>query len=699
MGCGASCKRSSYLHAATLQGHGEFSELGLNPEGPLVERDNFPTEGLSLAALRRFTVEHEAHLARGPTTREVCEELVKPATSAAQLSYAEMQGSSEAPVGSATVFVSHTWQRPFSELAEAVLTLEGAEDHPEEVLVWIDVFCANQHRSEERGAAWWSAALRNAARGFNRTLVVLAPFPEPVLLTRAACLFELFCTLDAGAALDLRLPLAAFAALKARLRDGELDPDQWVRTVDLGRAEARDPQELAEILEAARVAGGVGRVNACLQEALEAGVAALGRRAQAALASEKPAQTGNLSQLARLPSDRNGRVAAEPLHRKVLEGRREELGATHPYTLKSINTLGAVLQDQGKLEEAEELYREALDTGRAELGASHPDTLSSINNLAGLLTDQGKLDEAEPLYREALDKGRAELGANHPDILGSINNLAILLTDRGQLKEAEPLYREALEGGRKKLGPDHPDTLSSINNLAGLLTDRGKLDEAEPLFCEALEGRRVRLGADHPDTLSSMSDLANLMSDMGMMDDAEPLYREALEGRRTKLGADHPDTLSTISDLAFLLNNQGMLDEAEQLYREVLEERRAKLGARHADTLGAVNDLAILLNDKGKLDEAEPLYREVLEAVRAMPGRHTDTLSCIRNLSGLLFEQGKLDEAERQCREAVELGRATLGADHPSTLSSAQDLADLLAVRDERSVEEAPYRVPLEAKA
>ena len=44
--------------------------------------------------------------------------------------------------------------------------------------------------------------------------------------------------------------------------------------------------------------------------------------------------------------------------------------------------------------EAEPLYRRAVAAKEQQLGRDHPSTLISVNNLAGLLKSQGKLDEA-----------------------------------------------------------------------------------------------------------------------------------------------------------------------------------------------------------------------------------------------------------------------------------------------------------------
>ena len=56
---------------------------------------------------------------------------------------------------------------------------------------------------------------------------------------------------------------------------------------------------------------------------------------------------------------------------------------------------------KGDLDAAEPLLREVLETQRQTLGARHPDTLASMNSLGMLLYDKGELAAAEPLLREA----------------------------------------------------------------------------------------------------------------------------------------------------------------------------------------------------------------------------------------------------------------------------------------------------------
>ena len=81
----------------------------------------------------------------------------------------------------------------------------------------------------------------------------------------------------------------------------------------------------------------------------------------------------------------------------------------------------------------------------------------------------------------------------------------------------------------------------------------------------------------------------------------------------------------------------------------------------------------------GKYEEAEPLYRRALAGREAALGaEHPDTLMSVNNLAVLLKDMGKYEEAEPLYRRALAGQEAALGAEHPDTLSSVNNLAILL---------------------
>ena len=331
----------------------------------------------------------------------------------------------------------------------------------------------------------------------------------------------------------------------------------------------------------------------------------------------------------------------------ALAWRRQHLGADHPETLASMNSLGRLYQDCGRYTDAEALYREALAGRRRRLGPDHPDTLLSLNNLASFHKVRGRYDEAEPLYREAWAGRRRTLGADHPQTLVSLANLAFLDQRRGRHAEAEPRFQEVLEGCRRRLGPDHPLTLTSLHNLAGLYGDCGRHREAESLYKEALAGRRQHLGADHPRTIRTLNGLAKVYQDSGRSAAAAPLLQEALAGCRRRLAPDHPLTLDTLTRLASVYQSQGRFTDAEPLLQEAVAGRRRRLDADHPQTLESLSALAGLYQHQGRYAEAEELFLEAISGARRTLGNtHPLTQRFLGNLRHLHEQAGRSEQAE-----------------------------------------------------
>jgi hypothetical protein len=98
----------------------------------------------------------------------------------------------------------------------------------------------------------------------------------------------------------------------------------------------------------------------------------------------------------------------------------------------------------GEAQHACQLDEDTLARRKRLLGADHPDTLASANSLAIDLRDLGQVEEARQLHEDTLDRRKRVLGADHPDTLASMDNLAIDLRGLGEVEEARQLHENAL---------------------------------------------------------------------------------------------------------------------------------------------------------------------------------------------------------------------------------------------------------------
>ncbi|KAE9369693.1 hypothetical protein N431DRAFT_547106 [Stipitochalara longipes BDJ] len=184
--------------------------------------------------------------------------------------------------------------------------------------------------------------------------------------------------------------------------------------------------------------------------------------------------------------------------------------------------------------------------------------------------------------------------------------------------------------------------------------------------------------------------LAKFFDDLGLHNKAERLELQVLETRERVLGAEHPDTLLSMGNLASTYWDQGRWEEAEALEVEVLETSKRVLGAEHPDTLTSMNNLASTYWDQGWWEKAESLQVETLEMrkrkaeslqvetlemrKRVLGAEHPDTLKSMNNLAFIWEEQGRYPEAFKLMEECVQLRTRILGSNHPYTLVSSRTL-------------------------
>merc|ERR1719213_1478270 len=101
-----------------------------------------------------------------------------------------------------------------------------------------------------------------------------------------------------------------------------------------------------------------------------------------------------------------------------------------------------------------------------------------------------------------------------------------------------------------------------------------------------------------------------------------------------------------------------------------------------------------------KLEEAESLCRLALQAKETSLGAaHPDTLISLNNLAALLADREKYEEAEQICRRAFEATEAALGPTHPDTLAALSNLAAMLQMQGKLEEEALPLcQVALDAR-
>ncbi len=299
------------------------------------------------------------------TTSEVCENFIKPATQDSQLSFCEQLLLSEDTagfVGTPSAFISHAWRYCFLEVLEALTSYFASE---EDVVIWFDLFCNNQHKAPSLEFEWWCNTFKNAIQSFGRTVMVLAPWNDPLPLQRGWCIWELYCTIEGKCKFDVAM---SPASTEQFIADVDADPvhviDKMLATIDTSRSECYKAEDRERIHDAIRRTVGFDELNRRIFEIMRGWV-----------------------------------ISKYEERYKALEG-----------FCVPMNNLALLYKNQGDYEKAQPLFEECLKIRKDVLGDKNLETLSSMNNLAGLYDLQGEYKRALPLYEESLRMTKAQLG-------------------------------------------------------------------------------------------------------------------------------------------------------------------------------------------------------------------------------------------------------------------------------------------------
>ncbi|GFH61760.1 TPR-like protein [Chaetoceros tenuissimus] len=553
----------------------------------------FPTNGIKLSYLLNQFVDDRGgrEALKDLTTEQICNQFVKPDTKDYKLSYCDMivekakyDHHLKGVVEKATVFISHAWKYKLLDVLDAL-----ANHFKDELdkIVWFDLVSNNQHKATTLDFNWWATTFMNAIGQFGHTVMILAPWNNPIPYQRAWCIFEAYCTIVTGAKFEIALSAEERKVFMQECKAGPTQVlNKMLSIVDSENSDASTLDEKIQIHKVIRNEVGFTKINSMLFKQMHDWVlkVSIGELAKA------EARADPMDEL-------NSKNLFKQMHDWVLkvsigELAKAEARADPMDELDSKNLVATLYHDQGAYKEALPLLKDCLAKREVMLGKDHPDTLVSMSALAEVYENIGKYDLAEPLYKHTLEKRETMLGDSHPLTLASMSNLAGLHHLQGKFSDAESLYKICLAKIKKTLGSDHPTTLACLNNLALVYYKQDKYDDAEKLLNKCQSKKISVLGPDHQETLISENNIALLYSSKGKYDEAEQKYKRCVGKCEMMFGPNHPDTLTSENNFAGLYLNQGRYEEAESLYKEILSKSVSHLGSDHPLTLTVSKNLS-----------------------------------------------------------------------------------------------------------
>ena len=140
----------------------------------------------------------QAHV---PKREEICDD-----PPAGTFSYAEKlrrNPDKAGWVGTPNHFVSHAWNYKFVDVVAALRVY--ADRYEGEAIFWFDCVSIDEHATRSFPQEWWKSVFQESIRMIGHVVMVLSPWENPVPLTRAWCLWEVYCCNVVGAQFSVTL--------------------------------------------------------------------------------------------------------------------------------------------------------------------------------------------------------------------------------------------------------------------------------------------------------------------------------------------------------------------------------------------------------------------------------------------------------------------------------------------------------------
>ena len=299
-------------------------------------------DGLPLPYCRELIDTHGGEAAfEGLATDDVKERFIVPMTQATRLSLCEqMKQRGDARVQRATWFVSHAWRYKFLDLVTALEMFFA--DIGGGVIIWLELFSTSQHSTFSKPPEWWQHTFVSAIGQMGQMVMVMTPWDNPVSLTRAWCLVELFACRSSGSRFDVALPPCERARFIEEICDKAGAFYGMLSKVNTAKSECSRDSDRQRIFAAVR--------------GLDGGFTGLDRSVLHTMTEWLQLQ-----------------LEQEMAH-AVADGRKD-------VECKMMSALGRLFQDKGEYDRALPLYEECLAKRKRVLGDDHPDTFKSLNNL------------------------------------------------------------------------------------------------------------------------------------------------------------------------------------------------------------------------------------------------------------------------------------------------------------------------------
>ncbi|EGD80406.1 hypothetical protein PTSG_11051 [Salpingoeca rosetta] len=465
--------------------------------------------GVSSGAIERFvqTLQQQfPETYKEMTTQEACTSIVVPRTKDSQCAYIDvMREENKDNVGRATVFVSHAWRYKIVDVLTTLLEFAAEEGQSGSSKTQHVNVTANLPQD------WWSTTFKKSIRQIGKVLLVLTPWNDPVPLTRAWCLWEIFCSISqADVDLQIRLPSQQRHALRDAITETHTAVTNMLVEVQAEKAEAWKKEDKDMIFRAIQSTVGFTALNRAVKDRMRAWCL---RTVDAF-------------------------VTAHQQQRE--DANRDDTWAAAKFAQLCHQT-GMVMVTFGELDRGIMHLTKALDVVS---GLKDQQLLASTihTSLGNAYNSKGAFDRALEHHSIVLQLRRELLPARDPRIAAAHNNLANASANKGNNASAIDHFTQALDIQLAAVGERDPNTAAMYNDLGNVYNNCRDYARAIACLNKALGTRIALLGEHHPETAVTLNNIGRSFGEMGEHGKAAGYFQLALECFLTVLGPNHSRT-------------------------------------------------------------------------------------------------------------------------------------------------------------
>ncbi|MCZ6835224.1 MAG: serine/threonine-protein kinase [Planctomycetota bacterium] len=304
---------------------------------------------------------------------------------------------------------------------------------------------------------------------------------------------------------------------------------------------------------------------------------------------------------------------------------------------------------------------------------------------AAIRADEARADAVSAQLAESEQRERAEQEATIAKAVSTYLQDTFSAPDPWSEGPSETIRRDVrvvdvlddAVAGLDEAFPDQPEVEAMLRQVLGrTFASLGRYEEGNALLDRAYEIRSTLPESDPALQLEVRSVQAELALIRGRYEDAQRMYTKLIEQYESMHGPTYVETIKSRRGLAESLMMLDELEESERLLLDLVELEPGTLPP--VDQGSVLSTLSRLYHRLGNNEETERFSRESIDIfTRELGAEHPTTLISIDNLINLLLQMERLDEAAEMLALTHEAKKRVLGDEHPETMRTLTHLGSL----------------------